>query len=209
MDASVKFWNRTAERYAKRPIADQETYRKKLTVTQFYLRPEMEVLEFGCGTGSTALIHATMVRHYLATDASAGMISVARKKLAATPIDNLHFQVATLDDLGHQSEQFDAVLGLNILHLLKDPKTAIAQVFHLLKPGGVFVSSTACLKDAKSYLRPVALLAHAIRLAPHVTFISRQQLKSELQSAGFDIPYCWVPERAKDTCFLVAAKPAS
>lgn len=44
-----------AKRYARQPIADEAAYRRKLEVTRTYFRPDMHVLEFGCGTGSTAL----------------------------------------------------------------------------------------------------------------------------------------------------------
>ena len=58
-----KFWDRHAERYAKSPVADEASYQKKLQVTREYLRPDMEILEFGCGTGSTAITHAPYVKH--------------------------------------------------------------------------------------------------------------------------------------------------
>lgn len=122
MSSSVNFWNRSAARYARRPIADQNAYLKKIDLTQNYFHSEMDVLEFGCGTGSTALIHAPKVRSYLATDASARMIEIARERLAKKHADNLTFQVASIDDLQQRQQTFDAVLGLNILHLLRDPK---------------------------------------------------------------------------------------
>ena len=53
-----RFWDRVAEGYAKKPVADEAAYQKKLQVTRDYFRPDMEVLEFGCGTGSTAIAHA-------------------------------------------------------------------------------------------------------------------------------------------------------
>ena len=208
MDSSLKFWNRNAPRYARRPIANQEAYRKKVAVTQEYLRPNMSVMEFGCGTGSTALIHAPLVGSYLATDASSRMIDIAREKLASTPMANLHFRVATLDDLSDQHHQFDAVLGLNILHLLRDPSSAVSQVFELLKPGGIFVSNTVCLKDTRPYLKPIAAIANIVRLAPFVKFLSRQELENILYSAGFCIRYRWVPDKSEDVYFLIATKPA-
>ena len=58
MTQSTKFWGKIADRYAKQPITDEATYQKKLQVTREYFQPEMEVLEFGCGTGSTAILHA-------------------------------------------------------------------------------------------------------------------------------------------------------
>ena len=51
MDKSARFWDRIAERYSKRPISDEAAYQKKLQVTREYLRPDMELLEIGCGKG--------------------------------------------------------------------------------------------------------------------------------------------------------------
>ena len=57
----TRFWNRIAGKYARQPISDEETYEKKLAITRKYLTPESEVFEFGCGTGSTAILHARKV----------------------------------------------------------------------------------------------------------------------------------------------------
>lgn len=207
MSSSVNFWNRSAARYARRPIADQNAYLKKIDLTQNYFHSEMDVLEFGCGTGSTALIHAPKVRSYLATDASARMIEIARERLAKKHADNLTFQVASIDDLQQRQQTFDAVLGLNILHLLRDPKSAIEKVFGMLKPGGVFISNTACLQDTRAHLKPVALVASLLRVVPYVKFLSRKELETNLESVGFQIQYRWVPENSRDVYFLIATKP--
>ena len=78
MDRSNKFWDRIAKRYSKQPIADEAAYQKKLEVTRRYFRPDMEVLEFGCGTGSTAIIQAPYVKHIHAIDISSKMIEIAQ-----------------------------------------------------------------------------------------------------------------------------------
>ena len=71
MSEPNKFWDKIAERYSKRPVADEESYQRKLQVTRNYFRPDMEVLEFGCGTGSTAIVHAPNVKQIHAIDISA------------------------------------------------------------------------------------------------------------------------------------------
>ena len=50
MSESSRFWDWIAKRYAKTPVADEAAYQTKLQVTRDYLRPDMEVLEFGCGS---------------------------------------------------------------------------------------------------------------------------------------------------------------
>lgn len=207
MQAAIRFWNRNAQRYARQPITDEPAYQYKLEVTRQHLRPDMHVLEFGCGTGSTALLHAPYVASYLATDVSQTMIDIARAKLAQTPIGNLRFDTGSLDTLPDDA-RFDAVLGLNILHLLPQPGDAIQTVYERLTPGGVFVSTTACLQDTRRYLRPILFIARLLGLAPPVTFLSRRQLDTLIEAAGFHIRHRWTPATSPDAYFVVAAKPS-
>lgn len=206
MDHSTAYWDRIAERYARQPIANQAEYAKKLEVTQGYLTPDMRVLEFGCGTGSTALIHAPLVRDYTAIDNAPGMIEVAKRKLSEAGLPQLHFQVAELKEFAAQAGQYDAVLGLNVLHLLEDKDQAIAQVYTLLKPGGVFVSSTACLQQGLNVYRLIAPFTRFFKL-PRVCVFSRKALESSLQQVGFRIAYRWVPKGNRLVYFVVAVKP--
>ena len=80
MNQSTKFWDKIAERYSKQPIADEAAYQKKLQVTREYFQPDMEIVEFGCGTGSTAITHAPYVKHIHAIDISSKMIEIAQGK---------------------------------------------------------------------------------------------------------------------------------
>ena len=77
MAEQTKFWDKIADRYAKQPIADEAAYQKKLQVTRDYFRSDMEVLEIGCGTGSTAILHAPYVKHIRAIDFSTNMLAMA------------------------------------------------------------------------------------------------------------------------------------
>lgn len=204
MTQTARFWDRTAAKYAARPIADEDAYRRKLAITRRYLTPESDVLEFGCGTGSTALEHAPHVRSIRATDLSPRMIEIAQSKADATGAQNVRFEVATLDTLDAAPASFDAVLGLNILHLLDDWPAQIAKAQALLKPGGVFVTSTACLGDRHNWLRLVLPLARIVGKAPPVAFFTEKRFKAQMTGAGFEIVEEWRPDM---TLFLVARKP--
>ena len=204
MKASKEFWDKNARRYAKSPVRDEETYRKKLAITQGYFRPDWSVLEFGCGTGSTALVHAPYVKEILATDISGKMLDIATQKARDAGVENVRFQQGTLESLALEAETFDAVLGLNILHLLDNPETAIARVHELLKPGGVFVSSTALVGELMVLWRLLIPAMQAVGLAPFVNRFSRQSLVAMLAKAGFSIDYEWQP--GKSSVFLVARK---
>ncbi|NIB41750.1 class I SAM-dependent methyltransferase [Pseudomaricurvus alkylphenolicus] len=207
MGTSVRFWNRIAERYAKQPIADEDAYQHKLDKVRDCLNADHKVLEFGCGTGSTALLLAPGAGDYKAIDVSPKMIEIAQRKLASNPIDNLSFEISALEDFQAEKQSFDMILGMSILHLLEDPQAAISRVFELLKPGGIFVSSTACLGDNMGWFRYVGPVGSFLGLIPEVRVFSRADLQNSLKGAGFDIEYQFVPEGKSIACFLVARRP--
>ena len=141
MAHSAKFWNKIAQKYSKQPIADEATYKKKLEISRSYFTPESELLEIGCGTGSTALLHAPLVKHVEAVDISENMIEIAQEKAKA--VENVTFRTVDSDELDIVPESKEAVLALSFLHLIEDKDTMIKEVHKILKPGGVFVTSTA------------------------------------------------------------------
>ncbi|MEL7510257.1 MAG: class I SAM-dependent methyltransferase, partial [Cyanobacteria bacterium J06554_1] len=168
MNQPTKFWDNIAERYSKQPIADEASYQKKLQVTREYFRPDMEVLEFGCGTGSTAIVHAPYVKHIRAIDISSKMIEIAQGKADAENIDNITFEQLTLEDINIPENTLDAVLGLSILHLLENKEEAITKVYQMLKPGGIFVTSTTCLGDTMGWFKLIAPIGKFLGLFPLV-----------------------------------------
>ncbi len=206
MGDSARFWDRHAEGYSKRPVANEAVYQKKLQITREYLTPTMEVLEFGCGTGSTAIAHARWVKHILAIDFSSKMIEIARAKAQARDIRNITFETAAIDDFT-PGRTFDAVLGLNVLHLLADRQAVIRKVYALLEPGGVFVTSTVCLGDSLRVLKYVAPVGQLLGLMPLLKTFSMRELTQEMNEAGFTIDYQWSPGPSKvTTIFLIARR---
>jgi ubiquinone/menaquinone biosynthesis C-methylase UbiE len=206
MEQSTRFWDKIADRYAKMPIADEAAYQQKLDITRTYLRPEMEVLEIGCGTGSTALLHAPYVQRIRAIDFSANMIQIARNKAADQGITNVEFEQVAIADLQIPAQSLDVVLGMSILHLLEDKEAVIAQVYRLLKPGGVFVTSTTCLGDFAWYLKFAMPVLGWLGMVPLLKVLTMQDLVNSFTQAGFVIDHQWHPGKGK-AVFIVAQKP--
>lgn len=204
MKDSKTFWDKAAPRYAKSPIRDERSYQKKLTITQNYFRPNWRVLEFGCGTGSTAILHAPYLTHILATDISSEMLAIAKQKVRESGITNVSFQEGTLDSLELEPESFDAILGLNILHLLEDVEGTLVRTRELLKPGGIFVSSTALVAEIKLHWRLLIPLMQSLGFAPYVNRFNKSELTTLLNRLGFSIDYEWQPTR--ESIFLVSKK---
>ena len=207
MTGHAKFWNKKAEGYAKSKIADEETYQKKLAETQEYFNPEMHVLEFGCGTGTTAVHHAPHVAHITATDIAENMLEIGRQRAKEAGVENITFKCGALRELDSEAESYDAVLGLNILHLVDDRKVELDEVARILKPGGVFVSSTVCVSN--SILRFMSLLipiGKLFGLLPDFYVIDEKEFVQEIKDAGFKIESHWHHGKDGIAVFIIAKK---
>jgi 2-polyprenyl-3-methyl-5-hydroxy-6-metoxy-1,4-benzoquinol methylase len=205
MSNDTKFWDKMAAGYAKSAIGDEESYQIKLAKTREYFTAETEVLEFGCGTGSTAITHAPHVKHILATDISQNMLDIARAKTADAGIENITYEQTTLDALDAPEQSFDVILGLSILHLLRDRRDAITRTHDLLKPGGVFISSTICMANRLWWMAPFMTLGRWFGMLPVLRFFTTSQLVASLKEAGFEIEHQWSPKKSQ-TAFIVARK---
>ncbi|MGO4500369.1 trans-aconitate 2-methyltransferase [Paenibacillus sp. 2RAB27] len=106
------------------------------------------ILDLGAGTG---LFSSYMLRSYpearlTLIDLSTGMLDIAKERFADTVASEVTYLVgdySTYED----AEPFDAVISsLSIHHLEDEAKQALyANIFHLLKPGGVFVNADQVL----------------------------------------------------------------
>lgn len=206
----ARFWDRIARKYAADPIADMPGYEATLRRVQGLLSQEMNVLEIGCGTGSTALRLAPFTRRLLATDVSAGMIAIAREKLAAEPLPQLAFALADADAPAAGPGDYHAVLAFNLLHLVSDLDGALASAVQALRPGGLLISKTACVAEMNPLIRWLAIpVMQAIGKAPHVLLFDADTLQAAMVRQGLVIEAVERHgTRGKDIrVFIVARKP--
>lgn len=198
-----RFWDKMAPGYAKAPLSDPEAYEHKIKITQSYLKPDMELMEFGCGTGSTAIRHAPLVKHILATDFSEKMLEIAKEKAKKSNIKNITFQQSSIDNFQAPDNTYDIIMGMSILHLLKDKKATIHKVHSLLKPGGLFISNTVCLGDNMKFMKYLAPAGQLFGLM--LKAFTTNELIDDLQQAGFTIEHQWQSGK-RGAVFIVARK---
>lgn len=205
MPAANRFWDRMAKSYSRKPVPDQAVYERKLAITRDFFHPGMDVLEIGCGSGLTAISHAPYVHHILGIDSSRNMIAIADENARRANVANTRFEQATVEAFAAGEEQFDAVLALSVLHLLDDWLEVIEKIHRMLKPGGVFVSSTACIADINPVLKLALRAGGKTGFIPTAQFIAPDELTQALQATGFTIKEHWQPDDGR-TSFIVASR---
>ena len=186
--SDARFWDRASRNYAKGAIADQAGYQRTLSRTRALLNASDRVLELGCGTGMTALRLAGGVQDYLATDISTEMIAIARERYSAEPSPTLAFRVATAEAIAPDLAQFNAILGFNYLHLVRDLSGTVHHIHRLLVHDGLFISKTPCVGEMNPLVRLALLPAmRAIGKAPYAGVFRVSELVEQISAAGFDI----------------------
>jgi ubiquinone/menaquinone biosynthesis C-methylase UbiE len=204
MKNTADFWDKTSLKYSQKPVPNEEAYQKKLEKTQTYFNKDMNIFEMGCGTGSTALVHAAHVKHILATDISPKMLEIAKQKAEDQNITNVTFQVSGVDDLEVPDASMDAVLALSLLHLVEDKEKVMRDIYRMLTPGGIFVSNTGCLSGVFKLFKPIFWIAEKFNLVPMVKFFSKAENLKSIEDSGFEVVYKL--DGGKDPSIFVIAK---
>ncbi|MBW2733360.1 MAG: methyltransferase domain-containing protein [Deltaproteobacteria bacterium] len=187
MSDPARFWDKFALKYSKKPVKDMENYDKTLDRARNHLSGSDEVLEVGCGTGTTALILAPSVKEIIASDISSRMIEIAKEKAVHQQVENVRFDHATLFDENLEEGSFDVVMAFNFLHLLEDIPVGVRRVNDLLKPGGRFISKTICLREQGRRWGILLPIMKRLGFAPYVKCLKVAELEEIITSAGFEI----------------------
>lgn len=100
------------------------------------------ILDAGCGLGGTSRL---MTNNYRVTgiDISATFIEAARQLSLWCGLD-IDFHQGSILDLPFDANSFDAVLCQHILMNIQDKKTALGEIFRVLKPGGTLMFHEIC-----------------------------------------------------------------
>ena len=140
--------------------------------------PGKEILVSGCGDGVTAEWLARRTGAAITgVDPSPERIAKAETRRRAVVIPPpLTYQQASLDDLPHEDEVFDASVGEPVLAAAKDPERAVAELVRVTKPmGPVVLLQPTWSSDIAMGARE--LLVERLGLRPHLLVEWKQMLR--------------------------------
>ena len=131
------FWDKNAGRYDRFMRKDRAAYDEMYELIRPVVRHKT-VLELATGTGLIAKHIVNAAAHIEATDASAEMITEAKRTRSA----KLHFSVQDMFRLPYAEESFDVVIVSNALHIVPQPEKALQEIKRVLKDDGVLIAPT-------------------------------------------------------------------
>ncbi|NOY86994.1 MAG: methyltransferase domain-containing protein [Deltaproteobacteria bacterium] len=142
----MKILENRPERYDKGINILSLGHAKKIRreIVQLHVKPRMEILDIGCGTGSLIIDAAKAGAITTGVDISTGMLAVARKQIANSGMqDRITLHNAGAAEIGSifDENSFDLIVSTLVFSELYAEERALTlnQIKRLLKPNGMLV----------------------------------------------------------------------
>lgn len=190
MSKPEQFWDSASKNYDKTEERFEYIHSRSRENAEKFLKGSDIVLDYGCGTGTAACQFSSKVNEVRAIDISSKMIEIARAKAAAANIDNVIFEQSDIFDSKYSNESYDVILAFNMLHTVPSPQDVMQRVNELLKPEGLFISVTPCLRQKMSFLvnlqiQLVRVLCKIGLIPIPIRRITSSEVGSLLEAGGF------------------------
>jgi ubiquinone/menaquinone biosynthesis C-methylase UbiE len=126
-----------ARRHKKMAENFGREYAKKLSHRGFQ---KGRVIDVGCGFGGTAIVLAQKFpdSEIVGIDLSEPLLRRANQAAQVANLgERVRFEKADVQQIPYEDDSFDAVLNLNMVHLVKDPIKMLNEIERVLGPNGL------------------------------------------------------------------------
>lgn len=205
------FWDKASKNYDKTEERFEYIHTKSRDNTKKFLKASNTILDYGCGTGTAACQFSSHVKEVHAIDISSKMIEIAREKAAVAKVENVSFEQSDIFDSKYSNESYDVILAFNMLHTVPHPQGVVQRINELLKPEGLFISVTPCLRQKMSFvvnlqIQLVRVLCKLGVIPIPIRRITRSDVDSLLVVGGFQTVESEVIYKDASSYFVVAKK---
>ena len=163
---------------------DQEPRRVKLAsdivgaiIDEVDITPDMDALDFGCGTGLVTLPLQPLVQSMTAIDGSQRMMDVLREKIRVKNLTNVSTRILAIEKGDVLEGCHHLIVSSMTLHHIKDTKALLDQFYKVALPSGYL-----CIAD----LDLDGGLFHSDNTGVMHFGFDRDQLKRLFIEAGFE-----------------------
>ncbi len=151
------------------------------------LRPGVRCLELGCGSGEFTARLVESGCELTAVDISEASVARCRERVG----DRAEVVVGNIETgEGLEGREFDAIVGVSVLHHL-DLDACFAHTFTHLQPGGRFAFSEPNLANPQVWAeRSIGLVKKLRHVTPHETAFLAGDLRAQFEAAGLEVELC-------------------
>jgi 2-polyprenyl-6-hydroxyphenyl methylase/3-demethylubiquinone-9 3-methyltransferase len=147
----------------------------------------LAILDVGCGGGLVSEPLARLGARVTGLDPAMENVEAARRHAAGQGLA-IDYRCGSVEELGAERLQFDAVVCLEVVEHVPEPGAFLAACAALVRPGGMLLLSTIN-RTAKAYLLAIVGAEYVLRWLPVGThqwdrFVTPEELARHLRSAG-------------------------
>lgn len=183
--AERNYWDRHAKNYDRSMILLGGPIPRMLELIGAAAQGSQRVLEVAAGTGLVTPTLARVAGEVIATDYSEVMVGILKERVRDAGLANVLCERADLYSLRFEQGTFDVVVAANVLHLVPDLPTALAELRRVLKPSGLLVAPTFCHDETRLSWAVSRLLA--VTGFPGRRRFTAATLRKALEGAGMNV----------------------
>jgi SAM-dependent methyltransferase len=155
---------------------------RRVKMLSGHLRPEMTVLELGCGTGYFTSELVRSGAEIVAIDVSPELLQLARAQHSAP---NVRYELQNAYAMSYPDASFDSVVGSSVLHHL-EIQPALREIHRVLKPSGtIFFTEPNMLNPQIAVQKNVPWIKRKLGDSPDETAFFRWPLRRSLEKNRF------------------------
>ena len=139
---------------------------------------DMDILDYGCGTGLVSLFLLPHIRSVTGADNSPGMLEVLNQKISDGRITNMRVMKLDLEQDSLPDERYHLIVTSMTMHHVSDTEKVVRAFHDLLHPGG-----SLCIADLDK--EPGVFHTPEAAESVHHHGFDRDRLKGLLAAAGF------------------------
>jgi 2-polyprenyl-6-hydroxyphenyl methylase/3-demethylubiquinone-9 3-methyltransferase len=150
----------------------------------------LSLVDIGCGGGLVSEPMARLGFEVTGIDAGAEGLGVARRHAAASGLA-VRYRQASAEELAAAGERFDAVLALEVVEHVAEPRLFLEAAAALVRPGGALVLATLN-RTPKAFLFAILGAEYLLRWLPRGThhwskFLRPSELAAALRPHGLTV----------------------
>ncbi len=149
-DNAKRDFNKEAQSWDDNPMRVQMAHHiADAILQQIPVSNEMDMLDYGAGTGLVTLALQPYVRSVTAADNSDGMLARLSEKAEASGLSNVKTKLLDLEKQAVPVDRYELIISSMTMHHLQDHRALISNLAAMLRPGGYLAIADLDLDDGE------------------------------------------------------------
>lgn len=147
------------------------------------LPPNKKILEIGCGNGiGTRLIHEYFKpSELIATEYDESLVEITKEKVKDI---NVLVEQADATKFRFVDNEFDAVVGLSVIHHIPNWEKALDELYRIIKPNGLLIIKELSIDTFSTFF---GIISRKFVEHPYDDMFTKKEFIDYLKQKGFKI----------------------